>query len=182
MIRKFVADLSRIERLVPFHVSRRISERDVIHFFVDDTRLRPLMREPMLYKRSFVKAFGVITPDFSMYLDDEIENWRKAHEWNIRYGEAWQALGVRVIPSVNWATEKSFEFCFDGIEPGGVVAISTQGIDDWGVFEAGFERMKKKLNPSGIICYGTLVCLRASCDVYYFPTFADEMRERINGR
>jgi hypothetical protein len=39
-------------------------------------------------------------------------------------GAYWQAQGKIVIPTVCCAGEESWEFCFDGIEQGSVVAVS----------------------------------------------------------
>ena len=33
--------------------------------------------------------------------------------------------GIRVIPTVNWGLENTFDFCFNGIEKGSTVAVST---------------------------------------------------------
>lgn len=32
---------------------------------------------------------------------------------------------IQVIPTVNWGDENTFEFCFDGIPKGSIVAVST---------------------------------------------------------
>lgn len=34
-------------------------------------------------------------------------------------------MQVKVIPTLSWAEDASFQFCFDGIEPGGVVNKKT---------------------------------------------------------
>ena len=40
-------------------------------------------------------------------------------------GALWQSLGMKVIPTINWGTHASYEFCFDGVEEGSVVAVAT---------------------------------------------------------
>ena len=40
-------------------------------------------------------------------------------------GAYWASKGIRVIPSVNWGDESTFDFCFDGVEKGSIVAVST---------------------------------------------------------
>ena len=37
-------------------------------------------------------------------------------------GAYWASKGLRVIPTVNWGDESSFDFCFEGIEKGSVVS------------------------------------------------------------
>ncbi|WP_366945815.1 DUF4417 domain-containing protein [uncultured Acidaminococcus sp.] len=36
-----------------------------------------------------------------------------------------QDMQVKVIPTLSWAEDASFQFCIDGIEPGGTVSVST---------------------------------------------------------
>ncbi|MBW4687093.1 MAG: DUF4417 domain-containing protein [Komarekiella atlantica HA4396-MV6] len=35
---------------------------------------------------------------------------------------------MQVIPSVNWSTEESYYFCFEGLPIGGTLAITTMEI------------------------------------------------------
>ena len=69
-----------------------------------------------------------------------------------------QRSGCRVIPTVSWADIDSFDFCFDGITPGSVVAVSSVGTmyakECHKIFLRGFEAMNEKLNPDKIILYG----------------------------
>lgn len=44
--------------------------------------------------------------------------------WNRWCGVYWASKGIWVIPTVNWGDESTFDFCFDGIEKGSVVAVS----------------------------------------------------------
>ena len=68
--------------------------------------------------------------------------------------------GIRVIPTVNWGDESTFDFCFDGIEKGSIVAVSTypalehgccQGQKEW--FMSGYNEMLQRIEPEKIICY-----------------------------
>lgn len=48
------------------------------------------------------------------------------------------------------------EFCFDGIEKGSVVAVSTYTREDNKEgFMLGYNKMLEIIEPSAIICYGT---------------------------
>ena len=70
-------------------------------------------------------------------------------------GAHWQSLGLKVIPTVNWGDEKSFEFCFDGIEQGAIVAVSTYRREDYKYeFMADYNKMLEVIKPGAIICYG----------------------------
>lgn len=70
-------------------------------------------------------------------------------------GAYWQSLGLRVIPTISWSDERSFDFCFEGIEEGSIVAISTHGNHRAKEeFMLGYNKMLQKIKPCAIICYG----------------------------
>ena len=64
-------------------------------------------------------------------------------------------MGKNVIPTISWSDERSFEFCFEGVEQESIVAVSTHGnryaIDD---FMKGYNELLRKIKPRAIICYG----------------------------
>lgn len=62
---------------------------------------------------------------------------------------------IIVIPTISWSTNESFEFCFDGIEEGSVVAISTLGSrKEKQLFLNGYFEMIKRIQPTNVLCYG----------------------------
>lgn len=73
---------------------------------------------------------------------------------------AWlQRNGISVIPCVRWGKRETYNFAFDGIEPGGTIAVGTVGAmrekDARKVFEDGFRPMLNVIAPSRIIVYGS---------------------------
>lgn len=60
-------------------------------------------------------------------------------------------MQVKVIPTLSWAEDASFQFCFDGIEPGGTVSVSTIGVkrdkESMEVWKAGMDEAIKRLKP-----------------------------------
>lgn len=75
-------------------------------------------------------------------------------------GAYWASKGIRVIPTINWGDESTFDFCFEGIERGSVVAVSTYMASEhsnrsdqkeW--FMAGYNEMLRLIKPEKIICY-----------------------------
>ena len=77
-------------------------------------------------------------------------------------GAYWASKGLRVIPTVNWGDESTFDFCFEGIEKGSVVAVSTymasehdNRCDQKEWFMAGYNEMLRRIDPEKIICYNT---------------------------
>lgn len=83
-------------------------------------------------------------------------------KWSTYQGKAigvWlQNKGVEVIPNVRFADERSYSFCFDGVEKRSTVAIGTYGcikkLTDRAYFEKGLAEMVKRLQPQTIIVYG----------------------------
>ena len=82
--------------------------------------------------------------------------------WNVyrsrQIGAYYQSKGIKVIPTISWAEESTFQFAFKGIEKGSVVAVSTVGVKEQAtaleIWRAGMEAMIKEIEPSTILCYG----------------------------
>jgi len=71
-------------------------------------------------------------------------------------GAFWQKQGLKVIPTISWGSIPCMEFCFDGVEKGSVVAVSTYTREDnKNGFMLGYNKMMEIIEPSAIICYGT---------------------------
>ena len=93
----------------------------------------------------------VFTPDFSIYLDMPLamQIWNTYR--NRLIGQICQDYEMKVIPTVGWAGEESFEFCFDGLPKGGTVAVSTVGVmnnkDAKEIFRRGMEEMIRQVEP-----------------------------------
>ena len=61
---------------------------------------------------------------------------------------------MKVIPTVAWGDERTFEFCFDGKEQGSDVAVCTyyrENCED--DYMPGYNEMLKRIKPSAVICY-----------------------------
>ena len=73
------------------------------------------------------RSLGGISPDFRLYHDLPLG----MQLWNTVRGRAlghWLARnGVEVIPNTCWSDERSYAFCFDGIQPEKSVAVGTHG-------------------------------------------------------
>ena len=147
------------------------------HFFLDDFRFSSIWSNPHT-SLDHIKTPIVLSPDFSLYRD-----WPLALQiWNTyrnRWcGAFWQSRGLTVIPTVSWSGPSSYDFCFDAISPGGVVAISMLGVKgeaDNYFFMAGFLEMKRRIKPSQILCYGNPPESLADQLITY-PTFWQKKR------
>ena len=97
----------------------------MVHFFLYDYRFERVWKHPDNDVEKLSRYRAVLSPDFSMYLEMapvmQIYNVFR-NRW---CGAYWASKGLRVIPTVNWGDESTFDFCFEGIEKGSVVAVST---------------------------------------------------------
>lgn len=147
------------ETIIPFSDIRTAKSKECgVHFFIDDYRFERIWSHPCKYL-NLVRQFSCIfAPDFSLYMDMPVA----MKIWNVyrnRLIGLWmQNNGIRVIPTVAWAEPASYEYCFDGIEPYGTVAVSTVGSKRNGysmeMWKRGIREMIARLSPSSVLIYG----------------------------
>lgn len=130
-----------------------------VHFYIDDYQFERIWTHP--YENiERLKGFGcVLTPDFSTYWDMPMA----MKIWNIYrmrlIGQMMQDAGLRVIPIIRGLGDKTLDWCFEGIEPGGVLSYSTIGLPK---INAAFKDICRRevtgaierLKPECIILYG----------------------------
>lgn len=134
----------------------------MVHFFLYDYRFERVWKNPEADIEKLSRYRAVLSPDFSMYLEMAPVMQMYNVFRNRWCGAYWASKGLRVIPTVNWGDESTFGFCFDGIEKGSVVAVSTymasehdhrKDQKEW--FMAGYNEMLRRIEPEKIICYNT---------------------------
>jgi hypothetical protein len=128
----------------------------MVHFFLYDYRFERVWKNPDNDIEKLSRHRAVLSPDFSMYLEMapvmQLYNVFR-NRW---CGAYWASKGIRVVPSVNWGDESTFDFCFDGIEEGSIVAVGTMGCKRSKLaFMRGYNEMLKRIKPSVIICFGS---------------------------
>lgn len=158
-------------------------EEHGVHFFVDDYQFLRLWTNPDTYINMLSGFQVVCTPDFSTYTDFpkavQIFNHYRKH-W---LGAYWQSCGITVIPTISWSDEDSYEWCFDGEPVGGVVAVSSVGTQNDSecrrLFNAGFDEMVQRLQPSQIVMYGDIpdVCLEYGIGIETVNAFHKKWRK-----
>ena len=129
-----------------------------VHFFVDDYQFERFWSSPNKIIARLSRFACTFTPDFSLYIDMPLP----MKMWNIYrsrlLGQMMQDAGLQVIPTLTWADEETFQFCFDGIASGGVVAVSNIGVmrdtQLQEIWRAGMRIAMKKLKPECILFYG----------------------------
>ena len=127
----------------------------IVHFFLDDYRFENIYNNLEKKIETLKQYKAVLTPDFSMYVEMPIALQLFSTFKNRWVGAYLQENGISVIPTVRWGDLTSFNFCFDGIEKGSTVAVSTLGVKkEKSHFMLGYNEMLSRIKPSKIICYG----------------------------
>lgn len=86
---------------------------------------------------------------------DNKANRQKGVAQNRWVGAYWQSEGLTVIPTISWSTARSYEFCFDAVEKGSIVAVSTVGCRRAKrPFLRGYQEMLSRIEPEAVICFG----------------------------
>ena len=129
--------------------------KSIVHFFLDDYKFESIYNNPEKKIEALRQFKAVLTPDFSMFVEMPIALQLFATFKNRWTGAYLQQQGIKVIPTVRWGDLTSFNFCFDGIEKGSIVAVSTIGVKKQkSHFMLGYNEMLSRIKPSKIICYG----------------------------
>ena len=162
---EFSEDEFRDLLLIGFDKTKLEDDRHLgrmVHFFLYDYKFERVWKQPDTDIEKLSRYRAVLSPDFSMYLEMapvmQLYNVFR-NRW---CGAYWASKGMRVIPTLNWGDESTFEFCFEGVEKGSVVAVSTymasahgnsEDQKEW--FMAGYNEMLRIIEPEKIICYNT---------------------------
>jgi hypothetical protein len=134
----------------------------MVHFFLYDYKFEKVWSAPDKDLDLLKQYRAVLSPDFSMYTDMP-EAIQLYNTFRNRWCGAYYAdKGIRVIPTVNWGNENTFDFCFEGVAKGSVVAVSTYMVSESPhrkaqkeFFLKGYNEMLKRIEPEKIICYHT---------------------------
>ena len=128
------------------------------HFFLDDHLFQRVWNNPTMQLNKLRRYKYVLAPDFSLFIDYpkalSLYNHYRKH-WCARF---WQDNGINVIPVARWMYRDSWEWCFDGEPRGGIVAVSSKGINNDAsmieMFRAGYDAMEKVLHPKQVLWFG----------------------------
>lgn len=125
-----------------------------IHFFLDDYKFDSIWNDPEKRIAKLKQYKGILSPQYSVYYTMPIV-MQMYNTFRSRWcGAYFQAKGFDVIPTISWGMEDSFDFCFDGIEKGSIVAVSTLGVKkEKEFFMSGYNEMLRRIEPQSVICY-----------------------------
>ena len=176
------------KKLIGFNYAMTSNDSEAsIHCFIDDYQFERLWNSPEQYLDVLGKFECILSPDFSLYMDMPMA----MKVWNIYrsrlLGNYWQRNGITVIPTISWAEPETFQFCFDGIPKGRIVAVSTIGVkraeESFKVWKDGMNEMIKRIEPSNIIVYGGKVEFDypEDIEIKYFDNEVTERMKKIGG-
>ena len=158
IVRRQPLDLSRGVELI---ASSDTSLRDTknlhkgVHHFVDDPRFERFSLHPDRVVQKYARYRFVTTPDASLF--PEMDLWRQVEAVgrNRWCGAYWQSRGLVVVATAGWGLYPTFDFCFDGIERGAIVAVGTVGCRLGRTrFMRGYDALLERVAPEAVICYG----------------------------
>ncbi len=151
--------------LIGFDQAKADDEKNterMVHFFLYDYKFERTWKEPDRDIARLKPYRAVLSPDFSMYLEMNPAMQLYNTFRNRWCGANFAERGLRVIPTVSWGDENTFDFCFLGIPEGSTVAVSTYMVsehdnrkDQKEFFLKGYREMLKRIEPERIICYNT---------------------------
>lgn len=148
----------RPKQLIGFNYLNAAKSDMGIHFYLDDYQFERFWKKPELYIEKLQRFDCVLSPDFSLYRDMPLAMM----VWNVYrsrlLGQIMQRAGLTVIPTVSWAGQRSFNFCFDGLPQHSTLSISTIGIkrshNAYNLWQRGLLEMIARLQPRQLLVYG----------------------------
>ena len=156
IIRKQEIDVNKIKFLSYVNAKKEDNENKdkTIHFFTYDWKFEKVYEKAEEELEKLSQYYCLLSPDFSIWTNMPLALQIESIFKNRWCGAYWQSKGLNVIPTVSWGDEKSFDFCFDGIEEGSIVAVCTYYRENCEEeFMLGYNEMLKRIKPSLVICY-----------------------------
>ena len=153
-IKKEEIELENIE-LIGYDKLNEKETNKIVHFFLDDYKFEAIWNDPEPRVEKLKKYKAVLAPNYSIYTEMPL-SMKVYNTFRSRWCGAYlQSKGIKVIPTIAWGEPNTFWFCFDGIDQGSVVAVSTVGVrKEKALFMQGYNELIRKIKPKAVICYG----------------------------
>jgi hypothetical protein len=168
------------QALLPFDKRNSSDKQQTVHFYMLDKTFSQVLRNANKYLDALKQFQSVISPDYSLYRDMPLCLQITNTYLNHALAYFFQRQGIKVIPNVRWGDQRSYEFCFEGIPQGQMVAISTLGCinspENKAFFRLGLEEMLARLYPKIVLVYGRMpqdvfTDLHSSTHFYSFESY-----------
>ena len=126
-----------------------------VHHFTDDRQFEGEYKAPERSLDKLSQYSFLCTPQHSCYAEMPLWLQIESTGKNRWVGAFWQSKGLKVVTSLCWSLTPSYDFCFDGIEAGSVVAVGTIGCRHAkSAFLRGYDVMLERIRPEAVICFG----------------------------
>ena len=145
--------------LIEVNRINRYKQTDLwLNGFSEDIVLERIWNRPAFYLNKVPQRGGFMAPDFSCKLHMN----KKEKEFNIYRRNVLAAIAqsfdIPTILPLTWGEYATLDYCFCGIEPEGIYAISNIGIQNDPIsrklFRVGLHEAVHVLNPKGFVLYG----------------------------
>ncbi len=145
--------------ILPFGKARSCAnKRQYVHFYMHDREFARVLTATTKYLNLLKLYDGVITPDCTMAINQAPCLLQANTYMNRAVGFYLQKNGIPVIPNIRWSDESSFKYCFLGVHPGSIVAVSTHGCitskEERQMFKTGTEALLETLRPKAVLVHG----------------------------
>lgn len=115
-------------KFLPFNYAMSNNDKNTfIHFYIQDYQFNRIWNNPMKYIDILAKYKGIVMPDFSLYTDMPEPLQRFNHYRNLWFARMCQIQGITVIPSSNWSTKDSLDWCLEGMPKNSIIMLSAVG-------------------------------------------------------
>ena len=148
--------------IIPFDKRNVVKDKKekFVHFYMHDSTFRQVLTATKRYLPEMKEFGGVISPDCSLYIDMPLILQATNTYMNRAVGFYFQRNGIKVIPNVRWGDERSYKFCFLGLEKNSIYSVSNHGCfksnEEKEYFRKGFREMVKVLEPKTILVHGDM--------------------------
>lgn len=149
-------------RLLGFNyaTNKKTEDKDKqwVHFFLPDYRFQQVWNHPENYIELFKQYKGICSPDFSCYIGMP-KAMQIFNVYRMAFLSAYyERYGIKVLPSVTWGEEDTYDWVFSWIPKGSAVVVSTVGCVQnkkaTAEFLKGYEKMLEVVDPYQVILYG----------------------------
>ena len=173
IIKKQNIDVNKVKFLS--YVNAKINDKEnkdkTIHFFTHDWKFEKVYENAEEELEKLSQYYCLLSPDYSIFTNMPIALQILSVFKNRWCGAYWQEKGLNVIPTVSWGDERSFDFCFDGIEEGAIVAVCTYYREDAEKeFMLGYNEMMKRIKPRVVLCYDEAFASMKGNVIEFLPT------------
>ena len=129
-----------------------------IRFYQDDSKEDKIWRNPSVWAEKIANYRCAVTPDFSTYLEMPPIVMKFNVYKCLLIGQILQDTGIPVLCDISNLSLENLRGCYDGVEHGGVYAMSAKGgTIDGGMYEqraTALDYVLENWNPEGIVLFG----------------------------